>query len=187
MGKSILSDRVSMGKMLMVITFLFVASCQKLDTWLQDNGFDDKGSSQALHLKADVAHDWFNLQIGIILYNPPATPNTGRAFAYSGIILYETVRSGIPKSHMQPLPWRETGVRTPAPHRRAPLGLVPNDRCGQRPWDQKSEQTGRRGQGGQPPHMPRACTLCTAFRIRVPRACTACDCSRSPLARLARR
>jgi len=87
-----------MGKMLMVITFLFVASCQKLDTWLQDNGFDDKGSSQALHLKADVAHDWFNLQIGIILYNPPATPNTGRAFAYSGIILYETVRSGIPKS-----------------------------------------------------------------------------------------
>jgi hypothetical protein len=83
---------------ILIFSGLFITSCQKIDTWLQDNGFDDGSSSEALLLNADVAHDWYNMQIQTILYNPPVTGNSGRSFALTGITLYETIRSGIPKS-----------------------------------------------------------------------------------------
>jgi hypothetical protein len=55
---------------------------------------------KAEHLSAQVAVDWYKLQLRIILNaNPAISPTVaGRIFAYTGIGLYESVRYGIKNS-----------------------------------------------------------------------------------------
>ncbi|MBC7828926.1 MAG: hypothetical protein H7122_14350, partial [Chitinophagaceae bacterium] len=57
-----------------------------------------KENGSAMNEKADVAVDWYKMQLGIILFNPASTPSSNRSFSYTGISLYEAVRMGIPNS-----------------------------------------------------------------------------------------
>src|ERR1051326_1379703 len=59
-----------------------------------------KTNSSAAHLSAQVATDWYKLQLRMMLNANPATNGAlnANAFAYIGIGLYESVRSGIKNS-----------------------------------------------------------------------------------------
>ena len=59
-----------------------------------------KTNSSAAHLSAEVATSWYKLHVRMMLYANPATNNplNSEAFAYFGIGLYESVRSGIKNS-----------------------------------------------------------------------------------------
>jgi hypothetical protein len=59
-----------------------------------------KTNSSAAHLSPQVATDWYKLQLRMMLNANPATNGAlnANAFAYIGIALYESVRSGIKNS-----------------------------------------------------------------------------------------
>ena len=87
--------------LLSVILFtgtIMYSGCQKLD-WkdLEDHG-KGGGSLGVFGEKADLANDWYRLQLKIITYSNPQYNNllTGRLFAYEGISLFESLRPGIP-------------------------------------------------------------------------------------------
>src|SRR4249920_1871403 len=77
----------------------FLAGCNKID-W-KDVHKDNKGSNGGLGVfgeKADLATDWYKLQVKIITYSSPqyGNPVGIRLFAYEGISLYESLQPGMP-------------------------------------------------------------------------------------------
>ena len=82
----------------LLIFFCIVANlgCQKLD-W---KDLDGKGGGKfgVFTEKADLANDWYRLQLKIITYSSPQYSNAVaiRFFAYEGITLYESLQPGMP-------------------------------------------------------------------------------------------
>lgn len=72
--------------------------CQKID-WkdLDDHG-KGGGKLGVFGEKADLANDWYRLQLKIITYSSPQYSNAVaiRFFAYDGISLYESLQPGMP-------------------------------------------------------------------------------------------
>jgi hypothetical protein len=85
-------------KFLLIITFLMIFSigCEKIPFDFKDDKQDDHGNSGGLKESAQVAHDWYKLQLSFLLERN-STLN-GNAFGFLGIGLYESVRHGIKNS-----------------------------------------------------------------------------------------
>ncbi|WP_162054894.1 phosphatase PAP2 family protein [Pontibacter pamirensis] len=86
-----------------MVMIVSLTGCEKELDYIYDElkpGKDDEHSSKAMRESSDVATDWYNLQAEIILQTAPQLSPvvTGRFFSYEGIVLYETVRYGIPKA-----------------------------------------------------------------------------------------
>lgn len=97
--KLFLKPRLLFGLLLVV----FISGCEKELDDLYDDLVSGKGgepSSRAMRESGAVATDWYNLQADIILHTAPQLSPvvTGRFFSYEGIVLYETVRQGIPNA-----------------------------------------------------------------------------------------
>jgi len=84
---------------LIISGFYILASCQKPvhTPQLTEELQMSSASSKALHKDADVAFDWYKLQLRIFLYSSPQISPlvVGRNLGYVGIGLYESVRHGI--------------------------------------------------------------------------------------------
>ena len=90
----------TMGKAIFVMAFLLISAlgCKKSTDEINPGNnllADDDISSgtNVTKASAQVAHDWYKLQLSILLERNSALP--GNAFAYLGIGLYESVRHGI--------------------------------------------------------------------------------------------
>jgi hypothetical protein len=87
-----------------LFTFLTLTACKKSvhDVAAVDPGqsYTVKTNSSSAHLNSEVATAWYKLHVRMMLYANPATNNAlnANAFAYFGIGLYESVRSGIKNS-----------------------------------------------------------------------------------------
>ncbi|HET9826272.1 MAG TPA: vanadium-dependent haloperoxidase [Chitinophagaceae bacterium] len=84
---------------------VFFNSCQKENQHQSQNtralqNSTAKTNASSVHIGSAVATDWYKLQLRMILSANPATNNAlnAEAFAYMGIGLYESVRSGIKNS-----------------------------------------------------------------------------------------
>ena len=75
--------------LMMITTVVMVNSCQKFDPFSHHHPNENS-------VKADVALDWYKLQIRILLERNSAL--NGVHFGYIGIGLYESVRNGTPNS-----------------------------------------------------------------------------------------
>ncbi len=78
------------------ITLCTIISCTKTDLDPKNLVTTDESkanSGKAMRNKADVAHDWYKLQISILLERNNAF--NGLHYAYIGVGLYESVRHGI--------------------------------------------------------------------------------------------
>jgi hypothetical protein len=89
--------------MFLLSVFLLTA-CQKASQNLPSSGppvnSKEKTNASAAHIGSAVATDWYKLQVNMLLHANPATNGAlnAEAFAYIGIALYESVRSGIKNS-----------------------------------------------------------------------------------------
>lgn len=91
-------------------------------------------SGPSLKAKADVALDWYKLQLQIIRKANPAIAPTvvARIFGYNGIALYESVRDGIPHSYslsaslyqMPTMPAKPNGKYSPEISANAALAMM---------------------------------------------------------------
>lgn len=95
MNKTILSARLRIILLFTMVTLFF--GCNKIE-WGDLFDHPKETGSEAMKEKADIAMDWYKMQLSIILNNPSATPNPNRSFGFTGISLYESVRMGIPNS-----------------------------------------------------------------------------------------
>ncbi|MEO6313554.1 MAG: vanadium-dependent haloperoxidase [Chitinophagaceae bacterium] len=76
---------------LLFATFVFSVGCNKNDS------NENTVSNDAEKYSADVATDWFTLETEFTKSTPGFGPGiSGRAFAYSGLALYEAVVTGMP-------------------------------------------------------------------------------------------
>lgn len=85
--------------LIVLILSAFLAGCDKID-W-KDVHNDNNGNNGGLEVfgeKANLATDWYNLQVKILTYSSPqyGNPVGIRLFAYEGISLYETLHPGMP-------------------------------------------------------------------------------------------
>jgi len=91
---------------LLLLIFFILPSCQKESSnrlgKAETIGREVSGqtNASAAHISSAVATDWYRLQFQMILKAKPATNNAlnAEAFAYIGIGLYESIRSGIKNS-----------------------------------------------------------------------------------------
>ena len=87
-----------------LLTVVLLIACQKTTRNLTVNDLpaNSKGKTNAsvVHIPSTVATDWYKLQVNMMLHASPATNGAlnAEAFAYIGIALYESVRSGIKNS-----------------------------------------------------------------------------------------
>ena len=96
----------SMGRqtLVLLIPVLLLTACQKTTQSLSGNdpsvNSKDHTNASAAHVSSSVATDWYKLQVNMMLHANPATNGAlnAEAFAYIGIALYESVRSGIKNS-----------------------------------------------------------------------------------------
>src|SRR6476619_399198 len=90
--------------LLLLCVLLLLNACQKSTRDLPVNGDPQavagKTNAYSVQESAQVATDWYKLQIRMMLLANPATNNAlnAESFAYIGIGLYESVRSGIKNS-----------------------------------------------------------------------------------------
>jgi hypothetical protein len=72
--------------------------CQKLDWKDMDDHGKGNGKFGVFGEKADLANDWYKLQLKFILYSSPQYGNglVSRLFAYEGVSLYESLQPGMP-------------------------------------------------------------------------------------------
>ena len=82
-----------------VIFFIIISGCNKID-WTDNNGYK-KGANGGLGVfgeKADLANDWYRLQLRFLTYSSPQAGNAVviRMFGYEGISLYESLQPGMP-------------------------------------------------------------------------------------------
>ena len=86
--------------LLLTITFVFLAGCQKeINKEASRNDVSNKvitNSKSLDHESSAVATDWYKLMLRMILNANPPTPPNSRMFDYAGVTLYEAVRNGIP-------------------------------------------------------------------------------------------
>jgi len=94
--------------LLLAITMvLFFGACQKsemMPDFKHSSNTGNKANSHAKKFTGKVAFDWINLQQSLSKSTPGFGPGTtGRAFAYSGLALYESVVPGMPsyQSYME--------------------------------------------------------------------------------------
>ena len=89
---------------IILLTTLLLAACQKTKQNFPSSDLPvnskDKTNASAAHISSAVANDWYKLQVKMMLHANPATNGAlnAEAFAYIGIALYESVRSGIKNS-----------------------------------------------------------------------------------------
>ena len=77
---------------------IFFIGCQKLD-WKDHDDHGKGGGKQGVFAeKADLANDWYKLQLRFVLFSSPQYGNAivSRLFAYEGVSLYESLQPGMP-------------------------------------------------------------------------------------------
>jgi len=84
----------------MIAGSVLYSGCEKLD-WRNIHDHGDGGETQSVFSeKADLANDWYRLQLHLVLYSSPqyGNPVVIRLFAYEGISLFEALQPGMPNT-----------------------------------------------------------------------------------------